>query len=145
MRDIRFRGRDYNGVWRYGYLIYINGGLGIQEVTEYGPRHDEPCGGIHVESYSVDPETVGECCGLKDKNGKDVFGGDIVSYVWVDNPPTPLEVKWDSEMSRFGLSEIGEDSIYGFNQKDMTERGEVIGNIYESPELLEPPRDTVEA
>ena len=85
----------------------------------------------------VIPETVGQCTGLKDKNGKLIFKGDIVS---------------DKESGLFGkvisaTTENGFDGMAGFMVDDVDDglqnyNGfwylvEVIGNIHDNPELLE--------
>ncbi len=85
----------------------------------------------------VIPETVGQCTGLEDKNGKLIFEGDIVS---------------DKESGLFGkvisaTTENGFDGMAGFMVDDVDDglqnyNGfwylvEVIGNIHDNPELLE--------
>lgn len=61
--------------------------------------------------------------GLKDKNGKEIYEGDIVQLAQFI-----IEVKWVNEFSRF----TNKDDYTGFFPKNI----EVIGNIYENPELL---------
>ena len=76
--------------------------------------------------------------GLKDKNGKEVFEGDILAFE-TDDEVINVNVFWDEEHALFmfeskkyneqePLAELVENNIYPF---------EIIGNIYENPELLE--------
>lgn len=76
--------------------------------------------------------------GLTDKNGKEIFEGDILS-IETDEENVKVEVSWDSKHALFAfeskkynekepLAELFEDNSYPFK---------IIGNIYEDPELLE--------
>ena len=76
--------------------------------------------------------------GLKDKNGKEIFEGDILACK-TDDEVINLNVFWDEEHALFmfeskkyneqePLAELVENNTYPF---------EIIGNIYENPELLE--------
>ena len=72
--------------------------------------------------------------GLKDKNGKKIFEGDILDIsngIWVDKP-----VQVTFEQGAFGIN--GDSFNYGFEELNWEIKNiEVIGNIYENPELLE--------
>lgn len=90
-----------------------------------------------------------QCTGLKDKNGKLIFEGDLLKPLCEDDEL--IEIVWNEEIARFGLMVQWTDPCYwnGLYEETKTGRGyydfdeyyvedfEVIGNIYENPELLE--------
>lgn len=82
----------------------------------------------------VIPETISQYTGLKDKNGNKIFEGDIVERLWLGEKHI-YRIYYDNDIASF----IGKD-IYGLNfttfDYDACEF-EVIGNIYDNPELLE--------
>jgi uncharacterized phage protein (TIGR01671 family) len=71
--------------------------------------------------------------GIKDKNGKDVYEGDILRIVTESGYYEIGQVIYKEITARYGfLSPDG--SVYGLHTHDP--RNEIIGNIYENPELL---------
>lgn len=119
MREIEFRGKSViSGKWVYGWL---------NATTEEDGEHYwiDQClcaeGGINC-AYQVDLETVGQYTGLKDKNGKKIFEGDIVRYI-------------DNDLIEY--VEFIDGVFFAGSEELRYAYCEVIGNIYDNPELLE--------
>ena len=81
---------------------------------------------------------VMQSTGLKDKNGSEIFEGDIVKYEAGCNTVTE-EVAYDKNFAGFGVRDADTDIIFTFLQLayvvDLISL-EVVGNIYQNPELL---------
>lgn len=134
MREIKFRGyNSYSKEWKYGFLIndYKEGDFHIA-LDLYHVDGAE----YNVEAYQVVPESVGQFIGLLDKNGKEIYEGDIVNAWDWGTPPHKLltisKVEWDSDEKGWGLFPDPTDG----DRYDLFRNLEVIGNIYENPDLL---------
>ena len=129
MREILFRGkRTDNGEWVYGDLI--------QNVDCLKIREQEKSIKKIAKSYEIDLETVGQFTGLLDKNGKKIFEGDIVLGLFLFDMSINAVVKFRD--GAFGL-EWRRGEIIEFNAFTSlcNITYEIIGNIYDNPELLE--------
>ncbi len=119
MREILFRGKRIdNGEWVEGNLFIPDSDSRPIQIL---------CGTDIVRiACEIDTETVGQYTGLTDKNGKKVFEGDIVR-----NKNTNYVVKYFDQFMKFAPTNdkcvFTVFSIY---------RSEVIGNVYDNPELL---------
>lgn len=120
MRDIKFRARhNYLETWVYGSLL-IEGEINYH-IFEHG-RSFLTYTGIYTGT-DVDPKTVGQYTGLKDKNGKEIYHKDI----GVDKEGNIGIIQWHDYGWFFGSHDnLHEEHI----------EIEIIGNIYENPELL---------
>jgi len=132
-RAIKFRGKRIdNGEWVYGY--YFKTPLTIENfgAGHLGDGIERHC--ISTETgvvYAVIPETVGQFTGLKDKNGKEIYEGDIVSTKERD---VSFEVVWFQEETSFMFK--GTESFRHWGIDRAVKRLEVICNIHDNPELM---------
>ena len=125
MREILFRGkRTDNGTWTCGYLFCI----WERAYLCWGTTNNVP------NMEEVIPETVGQYTGLTDKNGRKIFEGDIVERggrIWL--------VEYSNKYGQFMMTTYTEKGISWSRSFDLIPPDwcEVIGNIYDNPELLE--------
>ena len=163
MREIKFRAKNKNGEW-------IVGEIHLKSIIPH----------IHYmgDKYPIDIDTIGQFTGLKDKNGKEIYEGDIIRYTDIEefcvNPDCDLHLQFSQTYAKvkkdvvvfengmfavadevytrplhcYGIKDLedlrdclgvedGEnEDINGTNIDDSLLGVEVIGNIYDNPELL---------
>lgn len=126
-----------NGEWVQGYLY----GIWEKRYILWGMTNDIP------NMIEVDPSTICQCTGLKDKNGKLIWENDIVKDIFSD---TCAPIKYGSYQNCFDSTKaehIGfyvdwSDKYAKRYRKDLgywinMVNAEIIGNIFDNPELLE--------
>ena len=144
MRDILFRGKRIdNGEWVEGDFIapyfispYQNSELYINGTYVNGKSVDGIVWGQGT-FYRIVPPTVGQYTGLKDKNGKRIFEGDIIKWDYAYNEGKYYQVRYDVGGACFSASREhnGDNtSTIFYNDEQYVE---VIGNIHDNQELLE--------
>ena len=143
MREIKFRGKNLNTKeWVYGDLLQWNDGE--TAIGVHGQFIDD---GYHFnENYDktpyVDETTVGQYTGLKDKNGKEIYEGDIINV----NGKYPKLIRYIDEWASYCLANLTDldcDLKTRYWQQvspcwwtDYKREIKVIGNVYDNPELL---------
>ena len=131
MREILFRGkRKDNGEWVYGFYFQKQNPLSSDGLPITHCISDIPPFG-----YEVIPETVGQYTGLKDKNGKRIFEGDIVRCGTGRICKVTFFIS--PGYSGFDLVPIGGFDAPPPHRWSLFSDTEVIGNITDNPELLE--------
>lgn len=74
---------------------------------------------------------------LKDRNGKEIYEGDIIEFIVPKDNGTLALVEWVEEAPRFLLKDINKDGFGGWEfHNGMTNQIKIIGNIFETPELV---------
>lgn len=120
MREIKFRGKDVDNRWRFGYLLKDKKLFYISVPrTNFG-----------VVNYVIDDHTtIGQYTGLKDENGVDIYEGDKVKAKFYGKEVNG-EIGFSNGCFLLWNSCVSDNQLFIFNDI------EVIGNIYENKELL---------
>lgn len=121
MRTIKFRGKRPDGSWNYGRSIRFK-------------QNSQ----VYIQGASVDPQTVGQFTGLFDKNGKEIYDGDILGT----SDKVIGYVKGGVRAYCYDVIYIKHSAgekrwpLYSTIVDDYPDKLEVISNVYDNPELL---------
>jgi uncharacterized phage protein (TIGR01671 family) len=129
MREIKFRGKvinhknkKYNEMWVYGYIVEVMGmpsKFYIEQLSDWN---------LNMR-WEVDPKTVGQFIGQKDKKGKEIYKGDILKTGLRNR-----DVKY--EEGAYWIDGDTRTINKNLLTQIVTRYLEVIGDIYSNPELL---------
>lgn len=153
MREIEFRGKRLNvNKWEYGFFVQA---LDIENkpiqniIIKNWSNVSHIDGRVVQETYKIELNTLGQYTGLKDKNGTKIFEGDIIRmhYFFQNYDPLTLGAFEDEGemvgvvkcelLDGFYVETLDEHSI-GYLQwvQEPSEELEILGNIYDNPELV---------
>ena len=122
--------RIASGDWLVGYVVKYG-------YTGREKYYIVPSYASDLYAIEIDPSTICQCTGLKDKNGKLIWENDImVAHLDDDYPEdeTYIRIMWHG--SGFCSKENGSEDIIPIDKFDR-EHFEVCGNIFDNPDLLE--------
>lgn len=131
MRTIKFRGYNTkNKEWLYGCYL-VNRGEHFICPDGIQPPDKTP------EDFQIDPETLGQYTGLKDKNGKEIYEWDVIRS---DKCDSLYVVTYNDTFASYALNKVRDEIkpfIVHITQGWLNEFSKVvIGNIHDNPELL---------
>lgn len=156
-REFLFRGKSKEtGEWVYGNLIHRETESPVQETSKTYSVDYISDYALNSTEREVDSNTIGQYTGMKDKNKKKIFDGDILKHILSDGTIVYFVVKW-SIINRKLMPVKG--FVYDDNAVQLNswvfiwkkfalypsvidnipdnERMEIIGNIYDNQELIE--------
>ena len=139
MREIKFRGKskDKGPEWaNVNPVRWLYGNLQVPSVEGVGYYMWDKIDGSQYQ-VEVDPETIGEFTSLKDRNGNDIYEGDIISFDYGVGEPVSedlIEVRFVRGVFAFLWNGDLDDECPVSSPTH--EWANVVGNIHDNPEML---------
>lgn len=127
MRELKFRAWDTEAKCYVKDPILTDNFGQVYEVCEEASNKRGTCLITHKPNVILEQYT-----GLKDKNGKEIYEGDIVVNTYYDDGEM-YKVLWVDDSVAFGMESLDDMELYKLPLESL----EVIGNIHDNPELLE--------
>ena len=126
MRSIKFRGKiKVSGKWMYGNITHL---------------YEDEFMQIDISDWDVFPETIGQFTGIVDRNGVEIYEGDIIQTYDSSGKAILHEVYYLESEARFATKLISYENL---NEGSLTQKWineldfEVIGNKFDNKELLQ--------
>ena len=144
MRNIKFRGKfvyantDGSLIWIYGSLFQTDTLRNVGKAKIF--KTDTYDGNTDITDNEVIFGTVGQFTGIVDRNGVEIYEGDIIQTYDSKGKPILHEVYYLESEARFATKLIGYENL---NEGSLTQKWineldfEVIGNIFDNRELLQ--------
>lgn len=129
-----------NKTWVNGFPVEVRADEGVKIFIIANAKweaDDNSIDFLETDAFEVNPSTLGECTGLRDKKGKIIFEGDIakIDKATIRGFESKYGiVEWLSDGAVFALV-FGHQWLF-FDEHIFLDDCEVVGNIHDNPELL---------